>query len=134
VTKPARQPLGDGAPDGEDLARRRAALVVADHRTLGSMRCPESTRAAASKASLCCSTTHPVRMIRAHRILGGTEKSQGLTRGVYINGVYTQTYNRRHHKVGHLFQGGTSKQSWWTGILICWKSAATWISIRCAPA
>jgi hypothetical protein len=22
-----------------------------------------------------------------------------------INGVYTQTYNRRHHKVGHLFQG-----------------------------
>jgi REP-associated tyrosine transposase len=23
----------------------------------------------------------------------------------HINGVYTQTYNRRHHKVGHLFQG-----------------------------
>ena len=22
-----------------------------------------------------------------------------------INGVYTQTYNRRHNKVGHLFQG-----------------------------
>lgn len=22
-----------------------------------------------------------------------------------LNGVYTQTYNRRHHKVGHLFQG-----------------------------
>ena len=22
-----------------------------------------------------------------------------------INGVYTQAYNRRHHKVGHLFQG-----------------------------
>ena len=22
-----------------------------------------------------------------------------------IKGVYTQTYNRRHHKVGHLFQG-----------------------------
>ncbi len=23
----------------------------------------------------------------------------------HINGAYTQTYNRRHHKVGHLFQG-----------------------------
>ena len=23
----------------------------------------------------------------------------------HLNGVYTQTYNRRHHKVGHLFQG-----------------------------
>src|SRR5690349_13339442 len=23
----------------------------------------------------------------------------------HINGVYTQTYNRRHHKAGHLFQG-----------------------------
>ncbi len=23
----------------------------------------------------------------------------------HINGVYTQTYNRRHHKVGHLFRG-----------------------------
>ena len=23
----------------------------------------------------------------------------------HVNGVYTQTYNRRHHKVGHLFQG-----------------------------
>jgi len=23
----------------------------------------------------------------------------------HINGVYTQTYNRRHHRVGHLFQG-----------------------------
>ena len=23
----------------------------------------------------------------------------------HINGVYTQAYNRRHHKVGHLFQG-----------------------------
>jgi len=23
----------------------------------------------------------------------------------HISGVYTQTYNRRHHKVGHLFQG-----------------------------
>jgi len=23
----------------------------------------------------------------------------------HINGVYTQTYNRRHRKVGHLFQG-----------------------------
>jgi len=22
-----------------------------------------------------------------------------------VNGVYTQTYNRRHHKVGLLFQG-----------------------------
>src|SRR5512146_253049 len=23
----------------------------------------------------------------------------------HVNGVYTQRYNRRHHKVGHLFQG-----------------------------
>jgi len=23
----------------------------------------------------------------------------------HINGVYTQSYNRGHHKVGHLFQG-----------------------------
>jgi len=29
----------------------------------------------------------------------------------HINGVYTQTFDRRHRKVGHLFQG-VSKRSW----------------------
>lgn len=29
-----------------------------------------------------------------------------LSKGMrQLNGVYTQTYNRRHHRVGHLFQG-----------------------------
>lgn len=29
-----------------------------------------------------------------------------LARGMrHLNGVYTQTFNRRHHRVGHLFQG-----------------------------
>lgn len=29
-----------------------------------------------------------------------------LSKGMrQLNGVYTQTYNRRHHKVGHIFQG-----------------------------
>ena len=30
-----------------------------------------------------------------------------LSKGMrQLNGVYTQTYNRRHRRVGHLFQGG----------------------------
>ncbi|MGH7874078.1 MAG: transposase [Candidatus Binatia bacterium] len=30
----------------------------------------------------------------------------GLNRALrYLNGVYTQAFNRRHHRVGHLFQG-----------------------------
>src|SRR5256885_15355225 len=30
----------------------------------------------------------------------------GLNRALrYLNGVYTQTFNRRHRRVGHLFQG-----------------------------
>jgi putative transposase len=30
----------------------------------------------------------------------------GLNRALrYLNGVYTQTFNRRHKRVGHLFQG-----------------------------
>ena len=28
--------------------------------------------------------------------------SQGMR---HLNGVYTQAFNRRHHRVGHLFQG-----------------------------
>jgi putative transposase len=29
-----------------------------------------------------------------------------LSKGMrQLNGVYTQTFNRRHHRVGHLFQG-----------------------------
>jgi len=36
-----------------------------------------------------------------------------LSKGMrQINGVYTQAFNRRHHRVGHLFQG------WFKGILV----------------
>ena len=31
----------------------------------------------------------------------------------HLNGVYTQRFNRRRHRVGHVFQGAT-RRSWWT--------------------
>jgi REP element-mobilizing transposase RayT len=49
----------------------------------------------------------------------------------HINAVYTQTYNRRDRKVGHLFQGG-SKRFWVIAMPICSKFAATWIGTRYA--
>jgi putative transposase len=43
----------------------------------------------------------------------------------HVNGVYTQTFNRRHGKVGHLFQGR------FKAILVdrdayCWRCAGMW--------
>ena len=42
----------------------------------------------------------------------------------HLNGVYTQAYNRRHRKVGHVFQG-RFKRSWWTATTACLSCAAT---------
>ena len=41
----------------------------------------------------------------------------------HFNISYTSAFNRRHHRVGHLYQGAT-KPSWWTGTVIYWNSAA----------
>ncbi len=48
------------------------------------------------------------------------ETSEGnLSKGMrHLNGVYTQVWNRRHRKVGHLFQGRykailIAKDSYW---------------------
>jgi REP element-mobilizing transposase RayT len=52
-----------------------------------------------------------------HRVI---ETSEGnLSKGMrHLNGVYTQVWNRRHRKVGHLFQGRyeailIDKDSYW---------------------
>jgi REP-associated tyrosine transposase len=46
-----------------------------------------------------------VLMSNHYHLLVETPKS-GLNRALrYLNGVYTQTFNRRHRRVGHLFQG-----------------------------
>src|ERR1700752_5232406 len=46
-----------------------------------------------------------VLMSNLYHLLIETPKS-GLSRTLrYLNGVYTQTFNRRHRRVGHLFQG-----------------------------
>ena len=46
-----------------------------------------------------------VLMSNHYHLLIETPKS-GLNRALrYLNGVYTQTFNRRHRRVGHLFQG-----------------------------
>src|SRR5690348_5796347 len=46
----------------------------------------------------------------------------------HLNGIYTQSFNRRHNRTGHLFQGG-SRRSWLKGNLTCWSFAATSCSI-----
>ncbi len=43
-----------------------------------------------------------------------------------LNGVYTQRFNRRHRRVGHLFQGRYKSKSLW----ICLASA--WLGTRTA--
>jgi len=56
-----------------------------------------------------------------------------LSKGMrQLNGVYTQAHNRRHHRVGHLFQED-SKQSWSRRTAIIWKCAVTWCSTRSEP-
>jgi putative transposase len=59
------------------------------------------------------------------------ETSDGnLSKGMrQLNGVYTQAYNRRHYRVGHLFHG-RFKGSWFRKRAIIWKSAAMWCSTR----
>ncbi len=42
----------------------------------------------------------------------------------HLNGVYTQRFNQRHGKVGHVFQG-RSRRSWSTAMPTCWRCAAT---------
>jgi REP element-mobilizing transposase RayT len=48
----------------------------------------------------------------------------------HVNGVYTQRCNRRHKRVGRLFQGG-SRRSSSIGMRTSWRCAATSISTRC---
>lgn len=43
----------------------------------------------------------------------------------HLNGVYTQAFNRRHRRVGHLFQGPT-RRSLWRRKRICWNCVAMW--------
>ena len=43
----------------------------------------------------------------------------------HINGVYTQRFNQRHRKVGHLFQG-RFKAVLVDRAAICWRCAAMW--------
>ena len=48
-----------------------------------------------------------------------------LSKGMrQLNGVYTQAFNCRHDRVGHLFQG-RFKAIWFRKIAIFWKSAVT---------
>ena len=57
-----------------------------------------------------------------------------LSRGMrQLNGIYTQASNRRHQRVGHLFQG-RFKAILVDSVPICWSCRATWCSIRCEPA
>ena len=51
----------------------------------------------------------------------------------HINGVYTQTYNRRHASRGMCFKDA-SRLCWWIVTPIFLKCAGTWISIRFALA
>ncbi|MEX1165485.1 MAG: transposase [Hydrogenophaga sp.] len=51
----------------------------------------------------------------------------------HINGVFTQRFNQRHHKAGHLFQGRFNRdcplgalRCWWTATVIGWRCAAMW--------
>jgi putative transposase len=45
----------------------------------------------------------------------------------HLNGVYTQAFNRRHRKVGHLFQCRL-RPFWWTGMPTSWRCAVMWNS------
>jgi REP element-mobilizing transposase RayT len=36
----------------------------------------------------------------------------------HVNGIYTQKFNKRHHRVGHLFQGRYKCPSWWRRTVI----------------
>ena len=40
-----------------------------------------------------------------YHVLVETPKGQSLNRHGQLNGIYTQSFNRRHKTVGHLFQG-----------------------------
>jgi REP element-mobilizing transposase RayT len=49
---------------------------------------------------------HAYCLMRNHYHLVIETPDGNLSKGMrQLNGVYTQTYNRRHHRVGHLFQG-----------------------------
>ncbi|WP_217646584.1 transposase [Nitrosomonas sp. Nm34] len=49
--------------------------------------------------------------------------SPTLSKGIkYLNGTYTQYFNRQHQRVGHVFQGrfkAVSKPSWCRKMPIC---------------
>src|SRR6266480_8104254 len=46
-----------------------------------------------------------------------------------LNGIYTQAFNRRHRRVGHLFRGD-SRRFWWRRNRTYWNFAATLYSTR----
>jgi len=53
-----------------------------------------------------------------------------LSRGMrHLNGVYTQGFNRRHVRVGHLLQGGSRRFSSKRN-RIFWNWPAMWCSIQ----
>ena len=47
-----------------------------------------------------------------------------------LNGIYTQSFNRRHIGSAICFKAG-SRRSWWRRKRISWSSAATWCLTRC---
>jgi REP element-mobilizing transposase RayT len=51
-----------------------------------------------------------------------------------LNGCYAQAFNRRHQRVGHLFQGGATARNSCRTTIICTRPFATSSGIRCAPA
>ena len=51
----------------------------------------------------------------------------------HLNGVYTQGFNRRHERCGHVLQGRFAAR-WWMGMPTYGKSAATLCSIRSGQA
>jgi len=59
----------------------------------------------------------------------------GLNRALrYLNGVYTQAFNRRHHRVGHLFQGGDTRRSCCAAAIFLSKSLLMPLRRYYAPA
>jgi putative transposase len=77
---------------------------------------------------------HAFALVRNHFHLLVETPEANLSRAMgQRNGSYTQDFNRRYRRNGHLFQGRykaiLSKKS-----PTCWSAAATFISTRCGAA
>jgi REP element-mobilizing transposase RayT len=72
-------------------------------------------------------------MTNHYHLVVGTPDGN-LAKGMrQLNGVYTQTINRRHGRSGHVFQGRYTASSWMP-TRTCSNWRATWCSIQFAPA